>query len=169
MSRASLIDAYISGLSLTAVSVVASADGRRCRIETGGEIAPCRGERIRRQFFFKPSHADLVLMTIDREGVTDQAPAAVAALIERAAATVAAAYQSPDGLRKAAGQQVDEIVERVKASGQSGRLKRWNAAYKQYRQAQIEKSEPAIPYAHYIERVVTMPTVRQIAATGRTV
>jgi hypothetical protein len=46
MSRASLIDAYISGLSLTAVSVVASADGRRCRIETGGEIAPGRGTPI---------------------------------------------------------------------------------------------------------------------------
>jgi hypothetical protein len=52
-------------------------------------------------------------------------------------------------------------------AGLSGKLKRWNAAYKQYRLEQVAKSEPAIPYANYIEVVVTMPTVRQLAASGR--
>jgi hypothetical protein len=54
-------------------------------------------------------------------------------------------------------------------AGLSGKLKRWNASYKNYRQAQIEKGEPAIPHASYIERFVTAPTVRQLAASGRTV
>jgi hypothetical protein len=60
-------------------------------------------------------------------------------------------------------------VARVQAAGLSGRLKRWNAAYKQYRLEAVAKSERAMPYSHYIEQVVTMPTVRNVAATGRTV
>jgi hypothetical protein len=74
VSRASLVDVYISRLNLTAVAIV--ADGRRCRIETGGEIAP--GEKIEARFYFKPTHADLVLMTIDKEGLSDLPPAASA-------------------------------------------------------------------------------------------
>jgi hypothetical protein len=62
---------------------------------------------------------------------------------------------------------VAEITERVKSAGLSGKLKRWNAAYKQYRLAQLEKSEPAIPYSAFLEQVVIMPTVRQLAASGR--
>jgi hypothetical protein len=81
LSRASLIDVYISGLNLATVAIVSS--GRRCRI-TEGEPAP--GETVKHRFYFKPSHAELLLATIDLEGVTDQAPAAVAALIERTAA-----------------------------------------------------------------------------------
>jgi len=49
VSRASLIDVYISGLNLTAVAVVSGADGRRCRIETGDEIAP--GETVKHRFY----------------------------------------------------------------------------------------------------------------------
>jgi hypothetical protein len=86
VSRASLVETYIAALNLTAVTVV--ADGRRCRIETGGEIAP--GEKIKRQFYFKSSHAELVLLTIDKEGPSGKSPAALAAPIERAAATLGA-------------------------------------------------------------------------------
>jgi hypothetical protein len=74
LSRASLIEVYIAALPLAAVAIVSSADGRRCRIETDGEPAP--GETIERRLYFKPSHAELVLSTIDLEGWTDQAPAA---------------------------------------------------------------------------------------------
>jgi hypothetical protein len=49
------------------------------------------------------------------------------------------------GRWQAAEQQVAEITARVKASNQSGGLRQWNAAYKQYRQAQIAKCEKAIP------------------------
>jgi hypothetical protein len=61
------------------------------------------------------------------------------------------------------------IVAHVKATNASGGLKQWNAAYKQYRQAQIEKCEKAIAYSAYLQRVVVMSMVRNVAATGRMV
>jgi hypothetical protein len=54
----------------------------------GRRAAP--GETIESRLYFKPSHAELVLSTIDLEGWTDHQPAAVAALIERAAAQASA-------------------------------------------------------------------------------
>jgi hypothetical protein len=63
LSRASLVETYISALNLTVVTVVSS--GRQCRI-TDGEPAP--GEKIKHQYFFRSSHAELVLMTIGKEG-----------------------------------------------------------------------------------------------------
>ncbi len=164
LSRASLVDVYISGLNLTAIVVVASADGRRCRIHTG---EPAPGETVKHRFYFKASHAELVLLTIAQDGWTDQQPAVVAALIERTAATLGAPYSTPEQLRKAAGLQVDEIVERVKSSGQRGKLKHWNAQYKQYRLAQVAKAEKAIPYSSFLEQVVITPTVRDVAMSGR--
>jgi hypothetical protein len=80
-----------------------------------------------------------------------------------------ARHHSPAELRKAAAEQVAEITARVKASGQRGALKVWNTRYKQYRLAQVAKAEPAIPYSAFLEQVVIMPTVRQVAATGRMV
>ncbi len=167
MSRAALIDVYISGLNLTEVAIVGA--GKRCRIhiDGDGEIAP--GEPVACRYYFKASHAELVLMTIGKEGVTDQAPAALAEAIERTAAMLGAPHQTPAELRAAAAEQVAEIVERVKSAGLSGRLKMWNKRYRQYRLVQIAKSEPAIPYASYIEQAVTLPTVKQLAASGRTV
>jgi hypothetical protein len=84
VSRASLVETYISALNLTAVAVV--SDGRRCRI-TEGEPAP--GEKIKHRFYFKSSHAELVLVTIDVEGLSGKPLAAVAGAIERAAANSA--------------------------------------------------------------------------------
>jgi hypothetical protein len=88
LSRASLIEAYIAALPLAAVAIVSSAEGRQCRIQTDGEPAP--GEAIERRLYFKPSHAELVLSAIDLDGGTDQAPAAVVALIEQTAAMLGA-------------------------------------------------------------------------------
>jgi hypothetical protein len=167
MSRADLVKTYIAALNLASVAVVGA--GRRCRIHTGGDGDLAPGEPVACRYYFKASHAELLLATIGQEGCTDQPAAALAALIEQAAAMLGAPFQTPDGLRKTAGLQVAEIVERVKMAGLSGKLKRWNASYRQYRLAQIEKGEPAIPHASYIERVVTAPTVRQLAASGRTV
>lgn len=127
LSRALLIEVYISGLQLTAVAIVSSADGRRCRIETGGEIAP--GEKIKWQFYFKPSHTEL--MTIDKEGLSGKPAGAVAALIEQAAAKLGAPYQTPDELRRVTEIQGAEITARVMASNQSGGLKQWHTRYKQ--------------------------------------
>jgi hypothetical protein len=135
MSRADLIQTYIEALNLTEVAVVGA--GKRCRIQTG-EIAP--GEPVASRYYFKASHAELVLATIGKEDVTGKPPAALVDAIERAAAMLGAPFQTPDGLRKAAAEQVAEIVERVKMAGLSGKLKRWNAAYRQYRLGQLEKS-----------------------------
>src|ERR1700726_5355472 len=55
MSRESLVQAYISGLQLTAIAVV--ADGRRCRI-TEGEPAPV----------FLPANTRRIGVDDDRQG-----------------------------------------------------------------------------------------------------
>jgi hypothetical protein len=165
LSRALLIDAYIAALPLTAVAIVSSADGRRCRIRTDGEPAP--GETIERRLYFKPSHAELVLSTIDLEGWTDQQPAAVAAQIERAATTLGAPYQTPAELQEAAEQAVAEVQARVDIGRQNGDLKQVNRQYKMYRQQQVAKAEKAIPYAKFLERF-TASIVRDMAMNGRT-
>jgi hypothetical protein len=164
LSRASLVDVYIAALNLTAVAIV--SDGRRCRI-TDGEPAP--DEKIKHRYFFKASHAELLLATIDQQGLSAKPPAAVAALIEQVAAMLGAPHQTPDELRRAAEEQVDEITARIKAAGLSGALKKWNTRYRQYRLAQVEKREPAIPYSVFLEQFVITPTVRDVAMSGRAI
>ena len=164
MSRADLIQTYIEALNLTAITVV--SDGRRCRI-TEGEPAP--GEKIKRQFYFKSSHTELVLMMIDLEGLSGKPPAALVGAIEQAAAKLGAPYQTAGELRAEAERQVAEITARIKAAGLSGALRQWNTRYRQYRLAQVEKCEKAIPYSAFLEQVVIMPTVRNIAMTGRVI
>jgi hypothetical protein len=167
VSRDSLIDAYIAALPLAAVAIVLSADGRRCRIHTEGEPGP--GETIERRLYFKPSHAELVISTIDLlEGWTDQAPAAVAASIEQAAATLGAPVHALGELRQAAEEAVAEVTARVDAGRQNGDLKQVNRQYKLYRQQQIAKAEKAMPYAKFLERF-TASIVRDVAMNGRTI
>ena len=109
MSRADLVDVYISGLNLAEVVVV--SNGRQCRITNVGEFVP--GEKIKASYHLKPTHADLVLATIGREGLSGK-PAALVAAIERTAEMLGAPYQRPDELRRGAEQQVDEITARIK-------------------------------------------------------
>ena len=161
MSRADLIQTYISALNLTSVAIVGA--GRQCRIQTG-EIPP--GEPVAHRFYFKPSHVELLLATIGQDGMSGRPAGALVDAIERTAARLGARWQTPDTLRKLAGQQVDEIVERIKASGQRGALKHWNARYKQYRLAQGAKGEKAIGYWPFLEKAVMTPTVRSIAAAA---
>jgi len=73
----------------------------------------------------------------------------------------------PGTARFVAERQVDAITERVKASGQAGGLKHWNARYKQYRLAQGAKGEKALGYWPFLEQAVMLPTVRNMAASGR--
>jgi hypothetical protein len=160
VSRASLIEVYISGLGLAEVAIIVGTDGR-CRIETDGEIAP--GEKIRRQFFFKPSHADLVSMTIDKEGLPGKSPAALAAQIERTAAMLGAPHRSPGELRRAAAEAVAEVQARVAAMRQNGGLQDVNRQYRAYRMAQVAKAEKAIPYSAFLRRF-TASLVRDVAA-----
>jgi hypothetical protein len=165
MSRKSLIETYIAALPLAVVTVVGA--GKRCRIHTEGEIAV--GEPIQHRFYFKASHAELVLATLDIDGLSGESAAVLAGAIKQAAVTLGAAVIRPDELRRDAEVQVAEIVERVKAASQSGKLKKWNRSYKAYRQAQVAKGEKAVQYAAFIEQFVTTPTVRNIAMMGRMV
>jgi hypothetical protein len=157
MCRADLVDAYLSAMKLTSIAVIGA--GKQARIETG---EPPPGELIQAQFYFRPSHAELVLATIGRDGMTDKPAPALVASIKQAAATLGAPYKTPGELRSAAECRVAAIVARVKASGRA--LKPWNARYRQYRLAQVAKCEKAIPYAAYIEQAVIAPTVRSFAA-----
>ena len=163
MSRSKLVEAYIAALPLAAVAVISSADGARCRILTDGEPGP--GETIEHQLYFKPSHADLVLMTLGLEGWTDQAPAAVAAQIEQAAATLGARYYALAELSKAAAEAVAEVQARVDAARQNGDLKQVNAAYKRYRLAQVAKGEKAMPYTAHLA-AFTQSLVEKVARQG---
>ena len=78
-----------------------------------------------------------------------------------------APYETAADIRAVAERQVDAITERVKASGQAGGLKHWNARYKQYRLAQGAKGEKALGYWPFLEQAVMLPTVRNMAASGR--
>jgi hypothetical protein len=161
MSHADLIQTYIAALNLTAVTVI--GDGRQCRIHTG-EIPP--GERVKAQFFFRPTHAELVLMTVNKEGLAGKA-AGRAGWRDRAGGNkLGAPYQTPDGLRKAAERHVDEIVTRVKDARMDGELREINKRYRQYRLAQVARAERAMPYSAYIQHF-TASLVRDAAATGR--
>jgi hypothetical protein len=101
MARADLIQTYIDSLQLTEVAIVGA--GRTCRIHTNGdgEIAP--GEPVAARFYFKPSHAELVLMTIGKEDVTGKPASSLVDAIERTAAMLGAKWQTPDTLRKGRG------------------------------------------------------------------
>jgi hypothetical protein len=157
MARADLVDAYLSSLKLTSIAIVGA--GRCARIHTGD---PPPGELIQHRYYFKPSHAELLLMTIGRDGMSGKPAAALVASIKQTATTLGAPFKTPGELRQAAETRVAMIVARVKASGRA--LKPWNARYRQYRLAQVAKCEKAIPYAAYIEQAVIAPTVRSIAA-----
>jgi hypothetical protein len=161
MSRACLVQTYIDGLSLTSITVIGA--GKQCRIITG---EPPRGEPIAARYYLKASHAEMVIATIGRDGLQGKPAAALVDAIKQAAAMLGARFQTLDEVRKAAGSRVDEIVERVKSAGLEGKLKRWNAGYRQYRLEAVAKAEKAMPYASYIELVVTMPTVRIAAGAG---
>jgi hypothetical protein len=100
-------------------------------------------------------------------GPIEDPPAAVAALIEKTARSMGAPYETAAELRAAAEIQVAEITARVAASNQAGGLKRWNTAYKQYRQAQVAKAEKATSYSSFIERSVLTAIVRDVAMSGR--
>jgi hypothetical protein len=166
LSRASLIDAYVSALPFAPVAVVVIPGG--CRVAVGGE--PAAGETIKHQFYFRPLHIELVLGAAALSDGLIKLPAdAVAARIELAAATLGAPCHTLEQLRKFAAPQVAEIVVRVKASGRRGKLKSWNSRYRIYRLERTARCEAAIDYWSFLELKVVLPTVRNIAAMGRTV
>ncbi|WP_426442028.1 hypothetical protein [Bradyrhizobium genosp. P] len=160
MSRESLVEAYITALPFAAIAIIA-VPGGGCRVETGapGEI----------RYFFKPSHLDLVLGAAGLgTDPIDEAPAAVAELIERTAAAIGAPFNTAAEIRAAAAVEVEKVTARVEAMRQAGGLKQVNAEYKAYRQAQVAKAEKATPYAVFLARF-TAGLVRDVATMGRAI
>ena len=159
VSRASLIDVYISSLPFTAVAIVAIPGGG-CRIEVGGTSAPT--------FYFKQSHLDLLLGAAGLgDGPIDAAPDAVAARLEKAARAMHAPYETAAEIRAAAEKQVAAIIARVDATNQAGGLRELNRQYKAYRQGQIAKAERAVQYRTFLEQRYTVGIVRSVASVGR--
>jgi hypothetical protein len=164
MSRASLVETYIAALPFTCVAIVQTA-GEGCRIETGAPGTP--GETIA-QYYFKPSHIDLVLGAAGlANGPIDDEPAAVAVLLETTARAMHAPYETEPEIRAAAEKEVGKILARVDATNQAGGLRQLNKAYKAYRQGQIDKAERAVPYSKFLEEKYTIGIVRSVASVGR--
>jgi hypothetical protein len=160
VSRASLVETYISALNLTAVRVVASPDGRRCRIETG---EPAEGEKIKRQFFFKPSHADL-LIDDDRSGRPGRRTAGRRGCADRASGGKSRGAfpdrgRAPPG-RRATGRRGAE--QEIAGLNTSGELKSFNRRYKLYRQQKAAAGERAMPYSAYLSSL-TKQMVQEVA------
>jgi hypothetical protein len=108
------------------------------------------------------------LSTIGEDGLAGPS-AALADTIERTAAMLGARYWTPDELRAQAERQVDLIVDRIKVASNRGALKTWNARYRSYRLEQKATGGKAIGYWQYLELAVMLPTVRDVAASGRAV
>jgi hypothetical protein len=170
VSRADLIQTYISALPFAPVAIVAIPGDSRCRVETAAAAPGAPGEKTIARYYFKPSHIELLLgaAAIPAGVEISIPPDAVAALIERTAKRVHAPYDTEPELRKAAEAQVELIIGRIRTSNEAGGLKQINQQYKRYRQAQIAKAERALPYAKYIAPFVTQ-MVRNVAMTGRMV
>jgi thiamine pyrophosphate-dependent acetolactate synthase large subunit-like protein len=77
-------------------------------------------------------------------------PSQVVEKINMVAHQLGARWQTQGQIERDAERVVADIVRRVKDAQQDGGLKQVNTQYKQYRQAQIEKSEPAIPYSAHV-------------------
>jgi hypothetical protein len=161
MSRADLVEAYLSALPLSPVAVIAIPGGG-CRVALGGEVAP--GETITQQFYFRPTHVEVVLNAAGlTDTPTDQAPRTVAALIGQAAVAMGAGFQTRAQLRKAAAEAVNEIVARTRVASQNGDLKQVNRQYKAYRLSQTARGLKATSYAKFVEGF-TATVVREAAA-----
>jgi hypothetical protein len=124
MSHSSLVENYIAALPFAPVAVVAIPGDSRCRVETAAAAPGAPGEKTIARYFFKPSHVDLVLGAAGLGGPIDEAPAAVAARIEKTAVAMHAPFETAAELRAAAEIEVDKILAKVAATGQAGGLAR---------------------------------------------
>jgi hypothetical protein len=157
-----LIEAYIAAMPGTVVSIVASADGQRSRIETGDVAADAI---VHGRLRFKDTHADLVLMACGVTGWADMPPASLLELIIATAEQLGARPQTDRDVTAAARAAVGCVIANVEAMRANGGLKQVNAAYRRYRLGQVAKGERAINYAAHIA-AFTESLVRKVAVQG---
>jgi hypothetical protein len=156
-SPAPLVRVYIDALCGRAIYV---HDGLKGSVAHFG-FEPFRKKGlVAKLWFARPAHAELVALRCVRDfqsvgamrphGWVDLPPSQVVEKINMVARQLGARWQTQGQIERDAERVVADIVRRVKDAQQDGGLKQVNAQYKQYRQAQIEKSEPAIPYSAHI-------------------
>jgi hypothetical protein len=156
-SSAPLCKVYIDALCGRAIYVHAGLKGSVAHFG----FEPFRKTGLVAKFWFaRPAHAELVALWVfqDFRAVgamqphkwVDLPPYEVVDKIKSTAALLGARWQTEVQIRRDAETAVAEITRQVEAARQNGGLQQVNAAYKQYRQAQIEKGEPAIPYSAHI-------------------
>jgi hypothetical protein len=142
-----LVETYIAALPGTVVSIVASADRRRSRFETG---PPPADAIVHARLRFKESHAELVLSACGVRDWADMPPTSLLQLITDTAENLGARPRSDDDVAAAAKEAVAVVVAKVEAMNQNGGLKQINAAYKRYRLGQVAKGEKAISYSAHL-------------------
>lgn len=156
-SAAPLVRVYIDALCGRAIYI---HDGLKGSVAHFG-FEPFREKGlVAKLWFARPAHAELVALRCCKDfqsvgamrphGWVDLPPLQVIGSIKVVAAMLGAKWQTQGQIERDAERVVADIVRRVKDAQQDGGLKQVNAEYKKYRQAQIEKSEPAIPYSAHI-------------------
>lgn len=166
-STAPLVKVYTDALCGRAVYVHAGLKGRATRFS----FEPDRKLSLIEKFWFaRPAHAELVVMRCRQDfaavgakrthGWIDLPPAAVVEVVKDVAAALGARWQTEDQIERDAQKVVAEVIASVEAARQNGGLKEVNAEYKRYRQAQIDKREPAIPYSAHIAQFTRLLVVR---------
>jgi hypothetical protein len=163
MSRASLVQAYITALPGTIVSIVSSPDGQRSRFETGAVDA---GAIVHARLHFKDSHAELVLSVCGVHDWADMPPWAMLQLISTTAQGLGAQPWNDADIIAAAEDAVDQVVAKVEVMRQNGDLAVVNAGYKRYRLGQVAKGEKAVSYAAHLAKF-TQSLVAEVAKFPR--
>lgn len=155
--RENLIAAYLEALPAKAVLIHVGPNGQPAKI---GFTHDKKLDLFDALWFAKAAHAELVLMSyrdnfesvgaLRPQGWVDLAAREVRDHIVNTAAGLGARWRSGDEMQADAAVAVDEILASVEAQRQSGGLAQVNAAYKIYRQQQIERNEKAAPYSAHL-------------------
>jgi hypothetical protein len=170
-TSAPLVRVYIDALCGRAIYVHGGLKGRISHFGFEPfQKHPTLNPVIAKLWFARPAHAELVgfrcfqdfkaIGAMRSHGWVDLPPAQVTEKIKSVAAMVGARWQTQAQIENDAEQVVADIIMRVKVARLQGGLKEVNAEYKRYRQAQIEKSEPAIPYSAHLANFTRLLVLR---------
>src|SRR6266404_2772436 len=162
-----LVRVYVEALCGRAIYVHAGLKGRAAHF--GYEPFRKKG-LIAKLWFARPAHAQLVAFrccqdfvaigAMRADGWVDVPPAEVVEKVKMTAAFLGAKWQTQAGIERDAERVVAEVIASVEAARQNGGLKQVNVEYREYRQRQIERREPAIPYSAHIAQFTKLLVLR---------
>jgi len=166
-SVAPLAKVYIDALCGRAIYVHA---GLKRRASHFGFEPFRRTGLVAKLWFARPAHTELVALRCVQDftavgamrpgGWVDLPPTEVVGKIKSVAAMLGAKWQTEDQIERDAQKVVAEITQCVQLARLNGGLKEVNAEYKKYRQMQIAKAEPAIPYSAHLTNFTRLLVVR---------